>query len=653
MFVKNSKIMVIFVLALIIPLGNVVLNANDSTSVYDNTEFETELTSEEQTAADLKAKKEDYQTYISLRENITFVQFSQVNGFKDEQAFHDYEEGLYTEMRDDTSVTQENKDSYYIAMIGDPTTDGLTDIIYDFTNKLKAYGEDEKIYDVRGALTILNAVQRPDVNISNLQYIAETKELITELDQAITIADKSTLSEEELAKINNANILFSNQLNGLMENMKIYSLPQKSLLSRLTNTQVVFNIALLIGGLVLLAVRFPIIKKQQEYAWGQFRAVSLISIPVVTGIFYILFYVLFQPLAAVDEMDYSLAVSGVPVNAQDRVMINQQQTQTLYIYTNGSDNIVTATSIDIVVTNDPNRVASKSTELPEYTISSEYSTKFSVETSNEYVIPVNEDDEYAYVTYSAILKAIGFSATDDYEPNEDLEIGTINQYRNTFFLKFKYVLIIPALFFGILFFCFILMPDQMVKMYLNELYTINKFCGFLSYNMAYRNNARILIEESLHSIDSGKFAEDFAIIFFEKDRKMIDKINDISQIYSFKFFEMYLGIVNIIFDEGVSESTLKSLGIIQQFGDEYYNQADLFFKSKKAARGQLLMIIIICMLIPIMVKFQVSSMLSLYITTGAGYNFTIGVYIAWFGLICLIFNMYKDNKIVRKEGRYV
>ncbi len=210
-----------------------------------------------------------------------------------------------------------------------------------------------------------------------------------------------------------------------------------------------------------------------------------------------------------------------------------------------------------------------------------------------------------------------------------------------------------ALFIASLFYHFIFFSKPVVKAYLDELYNINKFCGFLSYNMSYRANARVLIEDTLSSIDDGQFKDDFALIFFEKDRTMQERVADISNIYTFKFLEMFLGIASIVFVEGPSDSTTKSLQIIQGLGDEYFIQADLFFRTKEGSMSQLRMIIIIAGLIPAMVKVNIGAMFVTYVNTGVAFYVTAGFYFVIVLIFVLVNRMYMDNKIIRKEGRYV
>lgn len=213
--------------------------------------------------------------------------------------------------------------------------------------------------------------------------------------------------------------------------------------------------------------------------------------------------------------------------------------------------------------------------------------------------------------------------------------------------------IAPSLFMATLLFHFWFYNKKIVKTYVTELYTINKFCGFLTYNLTYRNNSKVLIEETLSSIEDCQFSRDFATIFFEKGIPMGEKLSNIAEIYNYKFFEMYLSIAQIIFEEGVSRETLKSLAIIQALGDDYYDKIDLFFRAKKGAMGQITMIIVIGSIIPFMIKNSVGDMLLTYFASDSGYMFMMVFYTIQIGIFIKISRIYKDNKLIRKEGRYV
>lgn len=267
---------------------------------------------------------------------------------------------------------------------------------------------------------------------------------------------------------------------------------------------------------------------------------------------------------------------------------------------------------------------------------------------SEVYLPTTASDTMLFRVLQSSEIGISTSIQNDYD-----EVAEIIQTREAMILPFPFATIPTAILLASMFYHFIFFSKAVVKAYLDELYNINKFCGFLSYNMSYRANARVLVEDTLSSIDDGQFKDDFALIFFEKDRTMQEKIADISNIYSFKFLEMFLGIAAIVFVEGPSDSTTKSLQIIQGLGDDYFIQADLFFRTKQGSMSQLQMIIIISAAIPAMVKVNIGPMLVYYINTGVGIMVTGGFYVLVLLIFVLVHRMYMDNKIIRKEGRYV
>ncbi len=633
-------------------------------SSFDNSDFVSEISSEELEKQEVQKQEEDTKAYnerIALR--TPYQNFSGIKAYTDTQEFKTYKKSVYDRVEepnpnDDyyevlSKLDQDQKTAYYIAMFGESGDAGLIQTINEFNKKLVEYNTNANVVvDASASVDSILAMGAPSLNVDNLEYINDLNNLISNFESQMKVINRNQASAEEIQAAEESNVMFTRLYQLKLNEIEYLSIPKVKITKRLMNNQVIMNIGLLVGIVILFVVRFPIVKKQQEYAWNKFRPLSLLAIPLVALLFFMFFNFFFGVTSKQDTTAYDIYMNGVQVTTADRIYLDKEAVYKLDIISTGYENTLAKTSIDIVVTSDPNSVATggelETVQYGELGVSS-----FTSEMGNTVVITQNTENKYAYHTINEILVYMGFEATNRFEPDDLLLPAFVNSRRNVFILPTNLVLIIPSLMFGTLFFMFLLMPGPMVKMYLNELYTINRFCGFLAYNMSYRSNARVLIEETLQSLEACKFAEDFAIIFFEKDRDMTDKIQDIAQIYSYKFFEMYLGIVNIIFDEGVSDSTLKSLSIIQQFGDEYYNQADMFFKSKKGAIGSLMMIIMICMALPIMVKTNVGAMFIFYLTTPTGYTFTIGAYLVWFGLICVIYNLYKNNKIVRKEGRYV
>lgn len=624
----------------------------EATSEFDDSQFtEGEETEEEKEARLAEEAALDYAEYMAdLEEDDGYQNFLGIYSWANLEAFNTFEKDVYDSINANTSISDDDANTFLNLVIGSEENPGVADQFYELSEFFVAAQTESNVYDMREAINIMNSYD--DVGyLSNFEeYINNTSQMLSEVEDSITSSSPRSYGDD-LEAVEFANTIFTTKINNYKTKFELYSIPSTPILKRITNTAVVMNIVMLLAIIGLFVIRFKIIKKQQEYAWGSFKPLSLLSIPAVGVIFIGLFLYLFSTNMGEGNASYTMYLDGQLVASNYRIYLQDEASYTLDILASDSEGNMTATQIPITVAK--SGLGSESRDLPEVLPADSAGPQFSVETSNEIYLLTDTEDQYAYETLSTALSDIGFDSIDPYVESAQASEYVFERYRNEFILPWPTPLIIPSMLLGTMFFMFILMPGPMVKMYMQELYTINKFCGFLSYNMAYRSNARVLVEETLQSLEACKFAEDFAIIFFEKDRLMTDKIQDISQIYSFKFFEMYLGIVNIIFDEGVSESTLKSLAIIQQFGDEYYNQADLFFKSKKGARGQLLMIIAICMIIPLMVKAQVADLYMLYVYTPSGYTMTIAIFLIWIGLICLVYNLYKDNKIVTKEGRYV
>lgn len=648
---KINKVMLLLVISLltIFSFSEVKLEATEVE--FDNSQFVSELTEEEIEQQEIEAKELDFATYMErIQARPEYRNFSSYQMYIAEDGLQDYKQKTYDNMAK-KSYTQNQKNEYYNLMLGDELNPGLTDYLYEFEEVIRDYQDSDMLIDCNQAIVYFRQLEYPAPTIDNVEFIELITEILIELPNLMVEVDPNTATKEERAEAQQSNIIFTAQINGLLKNVSVYSMPKATLLQRVSHSSVIMNIGMIVGVIILFVVRFPVVKKQQEYAWGKFKPLSLLSIPLVGAVFFALFSFMFSVNMPVSSAQYSIYLDDQLVTSSERIYLDKVNNYKLYVVASGSDNSVSSVEMSLRVTDDMSTVPQDTVLRP-----TEFgyigNTVFTTETGGQVAAFEYNEDPYAYVTVSDAFRQMGFSAEDTFEPDELLYPRFINYRRNEFILPYWIAPIWPAMLFGTLYFMFMLMPGPMVKMYLDELYTINKFCGFLSYNMAYRSNARVLIEETLQSLDACKFAEDFAIIFFEKNRNMTDKIQDVSQIYSYKFFEMYLGIVNIIFDEGVSDSTLKSLSIIQQFGDEYYNQADMFFKSKKGARGSLMMIIFICMAMPIMVRKNTADMFLIFIQSATGYTFTVGCYLVWFGIICAIYNMYKNNKIVRQEGRY-
>ncbi|WOO91844.1 hypothetical protein R2F61_04695 [Mollicutes bacterium LVI A0078] len=629
------------------PTINTIFNA----SGFDNSEFVSEISEEQKAAEELQKKQEDYDTYQEkLDARPGYSNFSGFTTIGDEEAFNDWEKTLYSRMANSKKYSDDVKTEYLNLVLGDSTTDGLTDRMFEYSQMIEDYQSDSSIVvDTSDANKLMLEIGYPTPTIGYKDYLNMLERIIAETPDLFVEVNVNTATEEEIIAAQESNIEFTGQLQSITNVFQYYSQPKVSLMSRFGNSPVVMNIAAIIAVVVLFIVRFPVVKKQQEYAWGSFKPLSLLTIPAVGAVFFIFFSVLLSSNMTVTSKNYDIYLDGLKVSTSDRIYLDEIGQHSMYLVNKGSDDSVSTTYLTINIS-DGSPIQGTELEVNQY--GDVGAAMFEAEVNSNVINLTASDDEFAYMTVRDVIGQNTITTVDKFEPDSYTYPRYIEVRRNGFILPYKLVFIWPGLLFGTLFFMFMLMPKPMVKMYLEELYTINKFCGFLSYNMAYRSNARVLIEETLQSLEACKFAEDFAIIFFEKDRDMTDKIQDISQIYSYKFFEMYLGIVNIIFDEGVSDSTLKSLAIIQQFGDEYYNQADMFFKSKNGAMSSLMMIIGICMGMPIMVRKNTTSLFLTFVNTDTGYTFTIGCYLIWFGIFCLIYNMYKNNKIVRQEGRY-
>lgn len=646
---KNKILTVLIITLLIITIPSLRASA----TTFDNSQFESELTSEEIAEEELIAKKEDKEAYLANKENsYEYANFYGLTLPTNNDTLHLLEESIYKKITANTNMSEEEKNIYLNYVIGDSTTDGLTDNVMVFAKKLEEYNENsDVIIDCTEANLYLEQLGFPSPSVNTYEYLQAIENIITNTPSMFTTLGTKSTTEERQSAARESNIIFTYRISSLQKSFEYYSVPQIPITSRLMNTPVLMNIGLLVGAIVLFVIRFPIVKKQQLYAWDKFKPLTLLVIPAVAVFFFFFFSYILGSNMSIESVPYSVYIDGKEATTSDRLYINEVGTHEIMLVSSGEDMSTSSTTLTVEVNETGESTLGKQDlEVTKY--GDKGIADFTTEKANKNIALTIGASEYDYYTLQTLIDYAEVVATDNFEPDSTTLPYYITTHRDKFILPYSIVFISPALLFGVMFFSFMLMPGPMVKTYLNELYTINKFCGFLSYNMAYRNNARVLVEETLQSLETCKFAEDFAIIFFEKDRDMTDKLQDVTQIYNYKFFEMYLGIVSIIFDEGVSESTLKSLSIIQQFGDEYYNQADLFFKSKKGARSSLMMIIGICLAMPLIVKMQTSSLFLLFANTDTGYQFTIGIYIVWFGLICLIFNMYKNNKIVRKEGRY-
>lgn len=452
-----------------------------------------------------------------------------------------------------------------------------------------------------------------------------------------------------------------------------------------------FNIFVVLGAIVLWIVRWPKTKEYQMYAFGEVKPLYFaIFAGLVVG-FYLFFSFIFSLNTNKDNINSRLILNNGDISISDELDMTQPSSQTISIITGNVDYdrtganddtcyiqtsadmapvasadgfalesctyyqpIETYLVINIVPSDTKIKNVRPSSGSIEYAYS-QYEPLYSQKLI-EINIPMDEGSKKVYegrpLTYKDALDMAGIEFTKPIElEREDLE--KVKDAREAMLLPFPYALIPMSLLLASLIFHFVLFSKAIVKQYLQELYTINKFCGFLSYNMSYRSNAKVLVEDTLSAIDDGQFKDDFALIFFEKDRTIKEKMSDITNIYTFKFLEMYLGIAAIVFEEGPSESTMKSMQIIQVLGDEYYNQADLFFRTKAGAMSSIYMIAIISALIPAMVKINIGSMYVYYVNSGSGFVVTLGFYLVMIGIFVMVNRIYVNHKIIRKEGRYV
>lgn len=461
----------------------------------------------------------------------------------------------------------------------------------------------------------------------------------------------------------------------------------------MSNDQLVFiafNTALFIAGLIIIIAMRKKIKSYHMYIYEKYKPVEYSVIIVITLVLFTYFVIFFSPVKSEPASSSDISISGDVTLAQTIDTSTPGVQSYTYTFTESEYGSQLSQDLTIEVVSDGKLIKKagdgvdqeatrelkaillgksnvSDEELHNYLIDELGVTKQSV--YDQYLATIENWDPVVdaslsvqntqltipvgtEITFEEALDKAGIEFTD-----EDISFGEVRKWRYEELIKrqvpVQIGLIAPAFLIATLMFHFVFYNKKIVAKYVNELYEINKFCGFLTYNLTYRNNSKVLIQETLASIDDGQFSRDFELIFFEKGRDMKDKLADISAIYNYKFFEMYLRIANIIFDEGTSDETIKSLEIIQTMGDTYFDKVDLFFRTKESSMGQVRMIIVISSLLPFIVKTQSFDMFSYYQNTNGGYMFIMMFYLAELGIFLLTQKIYRDNKIIKKEGRYV
>lgn len=225
--------------------------------------------------------------------------------------------------------------------------------------------------------------------------------------------------------------------------------------------------------------------------------------------------------------------------------------------------------------------------------------------------------------------------------------------RDAFWLPSSIALMIPVLFFTIALVRFVYLPLKTPKIYLEELRNINRFTAFLNYNVKFNNNEKNLLEESLRGINEDYFFEVAGTIFTSETVESSEKYEEVTSIFNFQFLSLYFSLFQVMLNEGITDEGLASLELAQYQGEKYYKSIDRLYQAKKSALNSVrLVIIVIGVAVPLLTKSNVTDLYLIYIY-GSGYTMTILFYIVILSLFAIATRTYSDNKIIKREGRYL
>lgn len=228
----------------------------------------------------------------------------------------------------------------------------------------------------------------------------------------------------------------------------------------------------------------------------------------------------------------------------------------------------------------------------------------------------------------------------------------LNQ-QSAFLLPNYIALMAPAIFFTIIAIRFIYLPLKTPKLYLAELRNINRFTAFLNYNVKFNNNESNLLIESLRGIEQDYFFDFAGQVFTSETVSSKDKYEEVSSVFNFQFLSLYFSLFQVMLNEGVTEEGLNSLELAQFQGEKYYKSIDMLFQAKKSALSSVRMVVIVIGgAVPLLTKKNVTDLYLCYLYSD-GYMMTIVFYCVIIGIFAIAVRTYSDNKIIRKEGRYI
>lgn len=226
--------------------------------------------------------------------------------------------------------------------------------------------------------------------------------------------------------------------------------------------------------------------------------------------------------------------------------------------------------------------------------------------------------------------------------------------QSTAFLLPNFIaLMIPALFFTIILVRLVYLPLKTPKIYINELRNINRFTAFLNYNVKFNNNEKVLLNESLRGIEQDYFFETAGKILTSETVNSKEKYEELLHVFNFQFLSLYFSLFQVMLNEGVTPEGLSSLELAQFQGEKYYKSIDRLYQAKKSALSSVRMVILVIGgAVPILTKKNVTDLYLCYLYSD-GYMATIIFYSVILGIFVAAVLTYSDNKIIKKEGRYI
>ncbi len=241
---------------------------------------------------------------------------------------------------------------------------------------------------------------------------------------------------------------------------------------------------------------------------------------------------------------------------------------------------------------------------------------------------------------------IGEDSQDYYTLYLNIEV-----FKQTTFIPFFIQLMFPAFLLAQIAFVFVFYLVKVPNVYLEEMNNINRFTSFIVYNLEYYKSDQKIVAESLKGLEKDRFYYDVKGIYFSNDLDMEEKLQLLSEVYTFKHLQIFFRLFKIILEKGVSDVTLQSINIVKSTGDDYYTNMKELYLAKKGATFIIYFILgmMLVMLLIVRTALKIGFVYYLY-----DHYILIMMFFGFLSAMLVVVTLkYKDNKLIDREGRYV